>query len=61
MEDDLNVNFQDTIDKLVETVNQNSEISGINDNSQASISTIEKLKLKKVLINLLVDIGIKEY
>ena len=53
LEDDLNVNFQDTIDKLVETVNQNSEISGINDNPQASISTIEKLKLRKSINQLI--------
>ena len=54
LEDDLNVNFQDTINKLVETVNQSSEnADSINDDAQASISTIEKLKLRKSINQLI--------
>ena len=54
LEDDLNVNFQDTINKLVETVNQSSKnADSINDDAQASISTIEKLKLRKSINQLI--------
>ena len=54
LEDDLNVNFQDTINKLVETVNQSSEnADSVNDDAQASISTIEKLKLRKSINQLI--------
>ena len=54
LEDDLNVNFQDTINKLVETVNQSSEnADSINDDAQSSISTIEKLKLRKSINQLI--------
>ena len=54
LEDDLNVNFQDTINKLVETVNQSSgNADSINDDAQDSISTIEKLKLRKSINQLI--------
>ena len=54
LEDDLNVNLQNTIDNLVETINQSSEnADSNNENSQPSISTIEKLKLRKSINQLI--------